>query len=139
MDDENNVSQDPDGEVGYRKPPTATRFKRGQSGNPKGRPKGTQNLGSIFAKSLGERVVINENGKRKTITKLEAATKQLANKAASGDPSALRQLITVVLMLENRSQGAALPAITALDDADQKVVMGILKRLESSVSEKEDK
>ena len=82
--------------VGYRKPPAHTRFKKGQSGNPKGRPKGSLNLSTVLVRTLREQVVINEGGQRKTVTKLEAAVKQLANKAASGDLGALRQLFMLV-------------------------------------------
>jgi hypothetical protein len=125
--------------VGYGKPPMHSQFKHGQSGNPKGRPKGTLNLATVLAQTLRESVVINENGQRKTITKLEAATKQLTNKAASGDLTALRHLITLVLTVEERSKAVALPPSPALDDADQKVLASVLKRLESSRKGGEDK
>src|SRR5436190_1415506 len=70
--------------VGYRKPPTHSRFKKGKSGNPNGRPKGTVNFATVLLKTLREKVVIKENGRRTVITKLEASVKQLVNKAASG-------------------------------------------------------
>jgi hypothetical protein len=70
-------------QVGYCHPPESARFTKGQSGNPKGRPKGSLNVATVFIKTLREKVVINENGQRKTVTKLEAAIKQLVNKAAS--------------------------------------------------------
>ena len=85
-----------DYEVGFGKPPTGTRFKKGQSGNPKGRPKGALNWATILARSLREKVIINENGHRKVITKLEAAVKQLVNMAAGGDLRALRHLADLV-------------------------------------------
>ncbi len=107
--------------VGYRKPPAHTRFKKGKSGNPKGRPKGSLNLATVLVRTLREQVVVNEGGQRKTVTKLEAAVKQLANKAASGDLGALRQLFMLVDTVEQRSQEAATP-MTSLDAADQEVV-----------------
>ncbi len=118
--------------VGYGKPPAHSRFKKGESGNPKGRPKGTLNLETVLMHTLRETVVINENGQRNAVTKLEAAFKQLVNKSVSGDLGALRQLLTVLVMVEQRSQEAAVPLDT-LDHADQKVVMGVLKRLESDL------
>jgi hypothetical protein len=57
----------------YRRPPEATRFKPGQSGNPKGRPKGSRNFSTAIEKELNARVVVNENGKRRTITRRDAA------------------------------------------------------------------
>ncbi|MFG1261012.1 DUF5681 domain-containing protein [Xanthobacter flavus] len=51
-----------DYEVGYRKPPVHARFKKGQSGNPKGRCKGTQNLATDFGEELGERIRVREGG-----------------------------------------------------------------------------
>ena len=65
-----------------------TRFRPGQSGNPRGRPKGARNLSTVVAAALSERVAINENGRRRRITKLEAAVKQLVNRAASGEARA---------------------------------------------------
>lgn len=81
--------------VGKGKPPQHTRFQKGQSGNPKGRLRGSKNVATLLAQVLRERVVITENGRRKTITKLEAMLKQLANKAASGDHRAIKLLISL--------------------------------------------
>lgn len=117
--------------VGYRKPPVRTRFKKGESGNPKGRPKGSLNLATVLIRTLREHVVVNEGGHRKTVTKLEAAVKQLANKAASGDLGALRQLFSVMDTVEQRSQEAATP-MTSLDAADQEVVQKMLERFEDN-------
>ena len=71
--------------IGKGKPPQHTRFKKGQSGNPMGRRKESKNLATLLGKALNQRVIVTENGKRRTMTKREAMLKQLANKAASGD------------------------------------------------------
>jgi Family of unknown function (DUF5681) len=124
--------------VGYCNPPEHTRFKTGQSGNPQGRPKGTLNMATVLERTLREKVVINENGKRKTITKLEAAIKQLTNKAASGELKALQLLAALVRSAEERGIQTAVPN-SALDEVDEKVVLGILKRLEvTSKGDQED-
>ncbi len=70
--------------VGYRRPPLATRFPPGQSGNPRGSRKRAGTFGAAMAAALGEKVDVKENGRSRRITKLEAAAKQLANHAASG-------------------------------------------------------
>jgi len=113
--------------VGFRHPPKATRFAKGKSGNPKGRPKGSLNVASVFLKTLREKVVINENGQRKTITKLEAALKQLTNKAASGDLRALRVLVELANDAEAK-QNAPGSQNPVLEDVDQEVIEGILAR-----------
>ena len=81
--------------VGYGKPPAQFQFQKGVSGNPNGRPKGKPNLLTVLQRAMYERVVINENGQRNTITKLEAAVKQLVNKSASGDLNAFKILLSL--------------------------------------------
>lgn len=58
--------------VGYRRPPKATRFTAGNSGNPNGRPKGSKNLSTLFAEELARTITLTENGKRKKMPKLRA-------------------------------------------------------------------
>jgi hypothetical protein len=73
-----------DYEVGYGKPPKHTQFKKDQSGNPKGRPRVVKKSAPLV-EAFKERVtVIQENGRRRQITKLQAAFAQLANRAARG-------------------------------------------------------
>ena len=117
----------PQYDVGFRKPPKHTRFKKGLSGNPRGRPKGTRNLATVLEQTLREKVVINENGKRKTVTKLEAAVKQLVNKAASGDLAAMRQLSA--LAGSSEADSATSQHSSVLQEIDQKVLDRFLRRL----------
>ena len=79
--------------TGYGKPPERTRFRKGVSGNPKGRPKGSKNLATIFRKITNEKVQVNGPRGPRWISKLEAGITQLANRAAKGDPKAIRELI----------------------------------------------
>lgn len=121
-----------DDAIGYRKPPRHSRFKAGQSGNPLGRPKGTLSFLTVFQKTLRERVVINENGRRKTITKLEAAVKQLVNKAASGDMNAFRTLSNLAHSAEEQLAEEQPVTPKQLNDVDQKVMLNFLKRFEQT-------
>src|ERR1043166_1696739 len=87
------MSTSSDYPVGYGKPPRHTRFKKGQSGNPKGRPKRTESFARLARRTLNERIAIRENGEHRIISKLEAVLKQLVNKAATGDARAIRDVI----------------------------------------------
>jgi len=113
--------------VGYGKPPRHSQFKKGQSGNPRGRAKGTRNLPSLIMSGLNELVTITENGKRRKITKLEAMTKQLANKGASGDPKATQLLIGMLQLYEGRVEARSENA--ALGDADRQLVALLFDRI----------
>ncbi len=113
--------------VGYGKPPHATRFKQGCSGNPKGRPKGSLNVTTVFTKILREKVTINENGKRKIVTKLEAALKQIVNRAAGGDHRAQRLLLELASDAEAR-QNASVVQNPSIKELDQEIIDGIVKR-----------
>jgi hypothetical protein len=88
-------------------------------------------MATVLERTLREKVVINENGKRKTITKLEAAIKQLSNKAASGELRALQLLAVLVRSAEERAVQAPISK-SDLDEVDEKVFLGILKRLEAA-------
>jgi hypothetical protein len=121
-------------EVGYGNPPQNFRFKKGRSGNPRGRPKGALNLATVLARTLREKVTIDENGKRKTVSKLEAAIAQLVSRATSGDAQAIRYLCQLVKSAEERS--VVVEPTTQLSETDQKVVTNILKRFQQSFKEK---
>lgn len=76
-------------DVGYGKPPKKTRFKPGQSGNPRGRPKHSKNTVMLLTEELSERISLREGGKQVVLTKKQAMIKQLMNKALQGDLRAL--------------------------------------------------
>ncbi len=95
------MSENPksDYEVGFGRPPRSTQFRKGTSGNPKGRPRGSKSLSTIVKETLDEKVVVRENGRCGRITKRAAMIKQQANKAVSGDQRAARYLIELDLRL----------------------------------------
>ncbi len=134
MDEQSKPEKPKSAKVGYCNPPERTRFKTGQSGNPRGRPKGTLNIATVLERTLREKVVINENGKRKIITKLEAAIKQLTNKAASGELKALQLLTALVRSAEERAIQAPAPN-SGLEEVDERVVLEMLRRLEAASKE----
>ena len=120
------MSDGKDYPVGYRRPPGASRFKPGQSGNPKGRPKGSKNFATAIQAELDSRIVATENGKRRKITKLDALAKQIVNKAVSGELRAIPVLLNEMRQIEDRS--AARSAEGVFDRPEDHSVMESIKR-----------
>ena len=121
-----------DYEVGYGKPPRGAGFKKGQSGNPRGRPPNSKNLTTLLNDALNEPVTITEDGRRRQITKREAVIKQLVNKSASADPRSLKILLDLMLNLEARARSsAASPA--AAGPGDEEVLTQLKARLEGAI------
>lgn len=75
--------------VGYRQPPSSTRFKPGQSGNPKGRPR-NRHRDIPYDAILGQMVTVREDGRERRITAAEAFILQLTQKGLAGDSAAAR-------------------------------------------------
>ena len=80
-------------EVGYGRPPQAAQFKPGQSGNPKGRPKGAKNLVTLFREELGRSIPVTQNGRTQMMSKARVAVIQQVDKAAKGDAKAFAALM----------------------------------------------
>lgn len=90
-------------EVGYGKPPKRTQFKKGRSGNPKGRPKGSKNISTLIEKAMSKKVSATEGGVTRLITKREALAISFVNLALKGDPRAIES----ILKIETRRATAA--------------------------------
>ena len=101
---------DGDYEVGYGRPPVSGQFKKGRSGNPKGRTKGSKNLQTLVSQALNETVMVTSEGRRKKMSKVEAAFIQQANKAAAGDPKALKLILDILAAEEGRGGPIETPA-----------------------------
>jgi len=114
-------------EVGFGKPPEQSQFRKGRSGNPRGRPKGALNKKTILSRALREKVVITENGKRKRVTKHEALYKQLVNKSVSGD---LKAMIEVIKLDASSEEGPSDSIDIQLSETDQEILDGILETMQ---------
>jgi hypothetical protein len=112
--------------VGNCRPPRSTRFRPGQSGNPRGRPKRARGLSGLVARVFRERVEAEQNGRRRRITKLEAALTQLINNAAKGEHRSTQLALTLL------GDPSALPEPRTPKrnaEADALVVAEIVRRL----------
>lgn len=80
-------------DVGYKRPPVASQFKKGASGNPKGRPKGTQNFKTDLKETLARPVQVTEAGRSRSMSTQRAGLERLREKALRGDDRALDRLL----------------------------------------------
>jgi Family of unknown function (DUF5681) len=116
-----------DYEVGYGRPPRHTRFVKGQSGNPRGRPPGAKNLSSLLGEALNETVIVTENGGRRKVTKRQAIITQLVNRSATADFRAIKILLDIVRDIERQTEPSA-PETSDFSEADEKVLEQIKAR-----------
>jgi hypothetical protein len=91
-----------EGDVGYRKPPRATRFTKGRSGNAGGRPRGQQRE-APYETVLGQMVTIREGGIERRVTAAEAFLLQLTKRGLEGDGAAARATLAVIEDVTERS------------------------------------
>ena len=119
--------------MGYGKPPPHTRFKKGQSGNPRGRPAGAKNLKTLLTDALNEPVVVTENGGHRKITKRQAIVTQLVNRSATADWRAIKILFDILRDIEVQTEPAS-PETPAFTAADEKVIEQLRARFSKSES-----
>jgi Family of unknown function (DUF5681) len=81
--------------VGYRNPPRGSRFRKGQSGNPKGRPRGRRTE-LPYEAVLGQKVIVRENGRERRVTAAEAFLLHLTKLGLEGDSAAARAAIAAL-------------------------------------------
>ncbi len=108
--------------VGYRRPPKQHQFKPGQSGNPKGRPKGAPTLHELMEKEATKHVKLKQGDKVIVVPKLEALARRVFNKALEGDLAAARMIF----------QLAAGPDVPATAESAESFVLpgdDIIKRM----------
>lgn len=101
--------------VGYGNPPRHSRFKKGQSGNPRGRAKGSTSFSTILAKVLAQRVSLTLSRKRMRVTVRDALVLQLINGALSGN------VHLIEILLANKLLDKTEPTIICISGPDRYV------------------
>ena len=113
-------------EVGYGKPPKHSQFKKGQSGNPRGRRKGSRNLKTDVKDTLTQRVRLTKDGKPKTVSTQQAALLRLREKALAGDGRSLDRLIELARLYNDDELAEA---GSELSGTDADILEGFKARL----------
>jgi hypothetical protein len=108
-----------DYEVGYKRPPKETRFKKGNSANPRGRPRGSKNLATLLDEALNTPVETVEDGTRRRRTKRDVVIEQLVDRSASADLRATKLLLDMLHKLERGPASA--DAETASPNSDKDI------------------
>ena len=84
-----------DYKVGYGRPPKSGQFRRGKTGNPGGRPKGSLKLATDLAAELNEQITVREDGRARRVSKQRALIKSLMAKALQGDVRASTAMLAL--------------------------------------------
>jgi hypothetical protein len=98
-------------DVGYRQPPRATRFTKGRSGNPAGRPRG-RHREAPYESVLGQMVKIREGGAERHVTAAEAFLLQLTKRGLEGDGAAARESLAMIEQARERQRAGQSPIST---------------------------
>jgi hypothetical protein len=112
-------------EIGYRRPPRSGQFAKGQSGNSKGRPKGSKNFITLLEKELNQSIMVNENGKRKTITRMHAVAKKVVAGALQGDQ---KTVLTLFEIMRRTGQFDKSEAVSLLPDNYESILDSYVQR-----------
>jgi hypothetical protein len=117
--------------TGYHRPPKSGRFKKGGSGNPKGRPKGSRNFLTLLDQELAQPIIVNENGNKKTITRMQAMFKRMVSGAMQGEHKPLLMLVGI---LQRTGQTEETDIDSLLPDDYQNILESyVIQRQKSSV------
>jgi hypothetical protein len=121
--------------TGYKRPPREHSWKKGECGNPKGRPRGHRNLASALTAVLHESVSMPVDGDEREMTKLEAVTRQLVDRAVNGDPRLMRELLAEIHKNETQAERDA--SLEPLDDINREVLEALYVRVRCEAAKRE--
>jgi hypothetical protein len=127
--------------VGYGRPPAHTQFRRGQSGNPKGRRKGLRNVRTIVEEQLSQRIRIREGDRTRSLTKLDGVILTMITGALKGDGKAQAALFAVMRSLGMTGEPPAANDPKPFTADDESLIADFLRRRGSEIQssiERED-
>jgi adenylosuccinate synthase len=116
-------------------PPKHTQFRKGTSGNPRGRPKGSKNLSTYLMEAARDQATATVGGRTRRISNLQATTMQLATKAAGGDKAAIGRFLDWVDEMETRAANVK-PSEFPIGEPDIEVIRSVYERMKQCDPEK---
>ena len=105
-------------ESGYKNPPKHSRFQKGRSGNPAGRPKGSKNTLKLLDAVLEQKIKIQQEGKTISITKKQAMLMHLVNAAVRGEIKAIAALFPYMMQLDMKEEQSMETSKLSLKDEE---------------------
>lgn len=114
-------------QVGKGRPPIATRWKPGQSGNPKGRPKGAKNMLSYFNEALSKKIPIKEGGRTRYVPVREIIAKTMIARAAKGDFKSIAYLLNIEPEIARRAAVVKTPPAGVTPEEAARVYFEMVK------------
>jgi hypothetical protein len=118
-----------DYEIGFGKPPKATQYKKGQSGNPGGRKPGSRSHSEIINKAMNEKVTVTVKGRQRTMTMMELAFTQQSKKAAEGDRHAMKLMMELLYQANDRDAASQVGSPMSAEErkAGDQAILAILR------------
>ena len=120
-------------DIGYKRPPKSTQFKKGRSGNPKGRPKGSRSLKNDLTNLMGKRIRIREDGEQRQVSGQELMLLKLFEKAAKGDTKASAQIFGMLMKFDAAEPPQTEPEVVT--ERDRAIIADFLRRNRDQSSE----
>lgn len=111
--------------IGYGKPPQHSRWQKGQSGNPAGRPRRDMNIATLTSALLRQRIVVRHGKTTRRVTRLEHLLTTLIEKAIAGDPRSIKLALDELRKDEARTDDTVMD----LDSRDEEVIKSLCERL----------
>ena len=118
-------------DIGYGKPPKHAQWKKGQSGNPKGRTRRDRNVSALVAALLAQRIVVRTGKTTKRRTRLEHLLHRLFEQALEGDP----RLMKMALDEARKNEECGETDAPEMGHADREVIEALIRRLKGDASE----
>jgi Family of unknown function (DUF5681) len=117
-----------DYEIGYKKPPVATRFKLGNRANPSGRPRGSKNLATLLERALDMPADADASEHPGRLTKRDLVVARLVQRSAGADLAATKLLFELLRKVDPNAAAATAESADFTPD-DEKVIEGLKARL----------